>query len=102
MAAGDDIRGSRRTRRVVFLAFPGVVLLDLIGPWDVFFLANQLAGSELPPYELELVSGDDSAAVPSCGGISMASHRTARNCRGAIDTLIVPADGINVESRPSV
>ena len=79
------------TRRVVFLAFPRVILLDLIGPWEVFSLANTLASGESSPYDLELVSGDGSDTIPSGGGISMGSHRPARNCRGAIDTLIVPA-----------
>ncbi len=82
---------TRKTRRVVFLAFPEVILLDLTGPWEVFSLANRLAGSEQQPYELELVSGDGSATISSAGGISMESHLSARYCRGMIDTLIVPA-----------
>ncbi|HTN04104.1 MAG TPA: helix-turn-helix domain-containing protein [Planctomycetaceae bacterium] len=88
----------RKTRHVVFLAFPQVVLLDLIGPWDVFFLANQLSAAAIPPYELELVSGDDSVLIPSCGGISMATHRAAKRCRGEIDTLIVPANGMSAKA----
>ncbi|UUO06233.1 DJ-1/PfpI family protein [Blastopirellula sp. J2-11] len=95
MANDGGAQASNKPRRIVFLAFPQVVLLDLIGPWDVFFLANTLIGGEKPPYQLELVSGDDSASILSCGGISMASHQTATNCRGAIDTLIVPADGMS-------
>jgi transcriptional regulator GlxA family with amidase domain len=75
----------------VFLAFPQTVLLDLTGPWQVFSLANTLADDDVPPYELELVSGNDSAAILTDEGISMASHRTSASCRGAIDTLIVPA-----------
>ena len=87
-------------RRVVFLAFPQVILLDLIGPWEVFSLTNKLARRETPPYDLELVSGDGSAMVPSGGGISMDSHRLARNCRGAIDTLIVPATDLTWGAKP--
>ncbi|MEM7600822.1 MAG: GlxA family transcriptional regulator [Verrucomicrobiota bacterium] len=79
-----------KPRRIVFLAFPQVVLLDLTGPWEVFSLANSLAASDVPPYRLELVSGDGSESV-CAGGITMTSHGTAPNCRGAIDTLIVPA-----------
>lgn len=78
-------------RRIVFVVFPQVVLLDLVGPWEVFCLANQLSGGSSPPYNLELVSGDNSSSIPSAGGITMASHRSASSCRGAIDTLIVPA-----------
>ncbi|MEM9557249.1 MAG: helix-turn-helix domain-containing protein [Acidobacteriota bacterium] len=83
--------GRSTSRRIVFLAFPQVALLDLTGPWEVFSLANTLRGGEAPPYDLELVSGDGSATILSVGGISMESHRAARKCRGAIDTLIVPA-----------
>lgn len=89
------------SRRVVFLAFPQVVLLDLIGPWEVFHLANMLSGAESPPYELELVSGDDSPTIRSFGGISVSSHRAAAGCRGAIDTLIVPAADMGWRSPPS-
>ena len=91
-----------KTRRIVFLAFPQVVLLDLIGPWEVFNLANSLMAEQTPPYKLELVSGDNSSEILSCGGISMASHRTASTCRGDIDTLLVPAAGMSSRSQPSV
>ena len=85
----------RAGRRIVFVAFPQVVLLDLIGPWDVFSLANKLANRDSPSYGLELVSGANSAKISSDGGISLESHRPAKNCRGAIDTLIVPAAWIS-------
>lgn len=83
--------GHHSARRIVCLAFPQVMLLDLVGPWEVFSLANKLSGAESRPYELELVSGDGASTIPSDGGISIGSHRLAKNCRGAIDTLIVPA-----------
>ncbi|MDJ0786873.1 MAG: GlxA family transcriptional regulator [Myxococcota bacterium] len=79
------------TRRVVFLAFADVVLIDLVGPWEVFATANALTAPRSRPYELELVSGDGSAMIASGGGVSLASDHTARGSRGAIDTLVVPA-----------
>ena len=88
-------------RCILFLAFPQVLLLDLVGPWEVFSLANRLAGGTSPPYDLKLVSGDDSARVLSSAGISMDSHRLAQNCRGAIDTLIVPATDLVWAEKPS-
>jgi transcriptional regulator GlxA family with amidase domain len=91
MVGRRKLHALSKSRRVVFLAFPQTVLLDLTGPWEVFHLANTLADDEVPPYDLELVSGNDSAAILTVEGISMASHRTSANCRGAIDTLIVPA-----------
>ncbi len=95
-------RKARRgdSRRIVFLAFPRVVLLDLVGPWEVFALANRLTGTEWSPYDLELVSGDGSETIPSGGGISMDSHRPASSCRGAIDTLIVPATDLVWAAEP--
>lgn len=81
------------TRRVVFLAFPDVVLIDLIGPWEVFAMANVLTANDSPPYDLKLMSGDGSAMIASGGGLSFASEHTARNARGPIDTLVVPAAG---------
>ncbi|MEM1436654.1 MAG: GlxA family transcriptional regulator [Pseudomonadota bacterium] len=82
---------AKSQRRVVFVAFPQVVLLDLVGPWEVFCLANQLFCRSSPPYHLELVSGDNAESISSGGGITMESHRSAGDCRGAIDTLVVPA-----------
>ena len=88
-----------QTRRVVFLAFPQVVLLDLAGPWEVLSLANQLTDGS-PPYALELVNGGSSEMIVSNGGISMAGNRNAGNCRGAIDTLIVPAADLTLTTDP--
>lgn len=95
MARTGKIQASHSGRRIVFLAFPQVVLLDVIGPWEVFFLANVLMSGKRPPYNLQLISGDGSGAILSCGGISLTSHGTATNCRGAIDTLILPALGMS-------
>lgn len=90
-----------KSRRVVFIAFPQVALLDLTGPWEVLSLANTLSCTKIPPYDLELVSGDDSATIVSGGGISMVSHRSATSCRGAIDTLIVPAADLDWIAEPT-
>lgn len=90
-----------KSRRVVFIAFPQVVLLDLTGPWEVLSLANTLSDANIPPYDLELVSGDGSATIVSGGGISMVSHRAAASCRGAIDTLIVPAADLDWIAEPT-
>ncbi|MEM9592714.1 MAG: AraC family transcriptional regulator, partial [Acidobacteriota bacterium] len=72
------------SRRIIFLAFSRVALLDLVGPWEVFSFANKLAVAESPPYDLELVSAEGSATIQSFGGISLASHCSAESCRGAI------------------
>ena len=96
MAHQDQTYFQNTSRRIVFLTFPQVALLDLTGPWEVFSQANAQACDEIPPYHLELVSGDGSQTILSGAGISVVSHRTATHCRGAIDTLIVPAAEMNL------
>ncbi|MEM6370810.1 MAG: helix-turn-helix domain-containing protein [Myxococcota bacterium] len=76
---------------MVFLAFPEVAMLDLVGPWEVFATANRLATGRIPAYSLELVSDDEGSEIGTQNGISMVSHYSASMCRGAIDTLVVPA-----------
>jgi transcriptional regulator GlxA family with amidase domain len=88
--AGEPKRATR-PRRVVFLAFPRTVLLDLAGPWDVFNGANFLAGLSPPPYALELVAVSEDARVETAGGPTLIGRQSARACRGPIDTLVVPA-----------
>ncbi|MEM6468056.1 MAG: GlxA family transcriptional regulator [Planctomycetota bacterium] len=87
----QEEKTERTHRRIVFLTFPDVVLLDLAGPWQAFALANRMAATDRPPYKLELVSGDESNSIDSMEGITLSSHRIAANCRGHIDTLVVPA-----------
>ena len=45
-----------RPRRVWVLAFPGVQVLDVTGPWEVFALANRIGSPRTPRYELTLVA----------------------------------------------
>jgi transcriptional regulator GlxA family with amidase domain len=78
-------------RRVVFLAFPNTVLLDLAGPWDVFNGANLSAGPGPKPYTLELVSAAGEARVATAGGPPLVGSRNVESCRGPLDTLLVPA-----------
>lgn len=94
------LRPRAKKRRVVFLAFPQFVLLDLTGPWDVFHLANMLSSGR-PPYELELVSGAAGLTLTSHGGITLTANRTAKSCRGAIDMLVVPAADPTSIEQPS-
>ncbi|WP_395339592.1 GlxA family transcriptional regulator [Ningiella sp. W23] len=77
-------------KRIVFLTFPNVALLDLTGPWEVFSHVNkQTKGAS--PYVLELVSGNSDRLIDSQGGIALASHLGAEQELGAIHTLVVPA-----------
>jgi transcriptional regulator GlxA family with amidase domain len=94
-------RGKRAAaRRVVFLAFPNTVLLDLAGPWDVFNGANMHAGAGQKPYSLELVSATGAVSVETAGGPALVGGRSAKSCRGPIDTLVVPA-ALGFEAKPT-
>jgi transcriptional regulator GlxA family with amidase domain len=82
---------STETRRVVFLAFPQAVLLDLAGPWEVFHNANQLSQQSPQPYSLELVAASGGLQIATAGGLSLTANKIMRSCRGPIDTLVLPA-----------
>jgi transcriptional regulator GlxA family with amidase domain len=75
-------------RRVVAVVFPGVQVLDVTGPLEVFAMADRLCGAELgSTYRNEVVSAHG-GLIPSTSGIAIDS-RPLRGCRGAIDTLVV-------------
>jgi len=79
-------------KRVVILGLPPVDALDVIGPAEVFALANKMHTGETAPYALELVSAGTDVCLESETGIGLRGHRTLANERRAsrpIDTLIV-------------
>jgi len=93
-------------RRVVVLAFADVQMLDVTGPSEVFSMADRFHG---PAYALELVgapgaSGAPGApgaqAIPASSGLRLLPDRGLDDCRGPIDTLIVPGGlGVNAAQR---
>ena len=54
-----------KTRTIIILAMPGVQLLDVSGPLDVFAEANVQAGSNF--YRLHVVASASGAVVSSSG-----------------------------------
>ena len=79
-------------RRTVILAFPGVQILDVTGPSEVFCLANRFhrgAG-----YSVELVA-PRAAELQTSGALRLVADRAIERCRGPIDTLLV-AGGLGV------
>jgi transcriptional regulator GlxA family with amidase domain len=84
---------SRTTRRIVFLAGPGTEILDLVGPLQVFVRASAIYCRENPNarpiYSVEVVSiGSDRSLIANCG-LRFSAHKTFREVRGKIDTLLV-------------
>lgn len=85
--------GSRpRTRRVVLVAFPGVNLLDVAGPGEVFSSIAEAFGDEGADreYSVEIVSTTRELRVESSSGLALQANGTVSGLRGEIDTLLVP------------
>lgn len=88
-------------KRVVILGLPPVDALDVIGPAEVFTLANRLHSGGTAPYLLELVCPGPDLDLESETGIGLKAHRTVEQERRSskpIDTLVV-ASGFNPEQQ---
>jgi transcriptional regulator GlxA family with amidase domain len=79
------------------LTFPGVQLLDVTGPFQVFASANDIveAAGGARPYRLRLMA-QDGGGVTSGAGVGLATGPLSRRDE-ALDTLIVPG-GSGVEA----
>ena len=81
------------TRRIVFVAGPETEILDLVGPLQVFARASDMycrehAGTQ-PIYSIEVVSASAHRSLTANCGLRFAAHKTFRQVRGKIDTLLV-------------
>src|SRR5256712_14153867 len=82
-----------RTRRIVFVAAPGLEILDLVGPLQVFARASEMhtrSNPGSPPiYSVEVVTISSRRSLIANCGLRITAHRTFREVRGKIDTLLV-------------
>lgn len=78
---------SSRTRTVAVYALPGVQLLDVSGPLDVFAEANLQAGAAI--YRLLVVTHAPGALLSSSGVRLLPDHVVGRDADVPIDTLLV-------------
>src|SRR5947209_4974168 len=89
-----------RTRRIVFVAAPGTEILDLVGPLQVFARAAEMFGKQNPGsqaiYSVEVISASSQRSLVTNCGVRIAAHKTFREVRGKIDTILV-AGGSAVE-----
>lgn len=76
-------------RRVVFLAVPPAMELDIIGPVSVFEAVNRMPGHCGPLCRTELVTTGPENTLAGYSGISLVAHRHFSEVRGRVDTLIV-------------
>jgi transcriptional regulator GlxA family with amidase domain len=63
-------------------------MLDVVGPAEVFADANKLNSGE-PAYMVEIVAAAEDRSVPSQIGLPTLAHRTYRELRGPVDTLLL-------------
>jgi transcriptional regulator GlxA family with amidase domain len=84
---------ARPARRIVFVAGPGTEILDLVGPLQVFARASDMYCRENPGsrpiYSVEVVSVSSGRSLNANCGLEFAAHKTFRQVRGKIDTLLV-------------
>jgi Transcriptional regulator containing an amidase domain and an AraC-type DNA-binding HTH domain len=89
--------GRMETKRIVFLAAPRAQILDVTGPFQIFFRASEIwnrrhPGSP-PAYNVELCSTSTNTLVETSCGLGLAGSLTYRSLRGRIDTLLVAGGG---------
>ncbi len=77
----------------MFVAAPGVEILDLVGPLQVFARASEMhsrANPGSPPiYSVEVVTVSSHRSLIANCGLRISADRTSREVRGKIDTLLV-------------
>jgi transcriptional regulator GlxA family with amidase domain len=82
-----------RTRRIVFVAGPGVEILDLVGPLQVFARASEMHGRENPGsppiYSVEVATVSSRRSLIANCGLRITAEKTFREVHGKIDTLLV-------------
>src|SRR5438046_3932954 len=88
-----SVPAQTRTRRVVLIAGPGTEILDLVGPLQVFTRAAEMFSRQnpgaLPIYAVEVVATTSRTPIMTNCGLRITAHKTFREVRGEIDTLLV-------------
>ncbi|MEU9130506.1 helix-turn-helix domain-containing protein [Kitasatospora sp. NPDC048540] len=74
--------------RVVVAAFPGVELLDVTGPAEVFSVATRAAGPDRPGYVVQIATADGEPVATS-SGVRLMADLTLGAVDGRVDTLLV-------------
>jgi transcriptional regulator GlxA family with amidase domain len=79
------------TRRIVFVTYPGITALDLVGPHEVFTAASEVSrrmGGEADAYRVE-VAAMEPGLLRTTRGLAVVADRSLASIRGRIDTLVV-------------
>lgn len=83
---------TRPPRTIAVLAYPGVQVLDVTGPLEVFARASHVAmrtsHEATPPYRIEVLA-PEAGMLRSASGIGLVADRAIARVGGGIDTLLV-------------
>src|SRR5258708_28149868 len=78
--------GASLPRRIVMLIYPGVTPLDVVGPLEVFAMANSVTKRAL--YDIRTVA-PTGESIATRLGLALKPSCTMADLRGPIDTLLV-------------
>ncbi len=93
LEAGRAGREVTTTRRIGFLIYPEIEMLDLCGPMDVFVHADTWIGFtgsvHVPGYEIRII-GQTPGPVKSAGGLKFVADYGFDSAAEEFDTLVIP------------
>ena len=78
-----------KLRRIVLLAAPPAMELDIVGPASVFEAVNRIPNFRGPGCRVELVTTGSERTISGYLGISLVAHRRYSEVQGEVDTLLV-------------
>ncbi|MGR9053643.1 MAG: GlxA family transcriptional regulator [Gammaproteobacteria bacterium] len=94
-----------KVRKIVFVAYPGVNIIDITGPFDVFTYAShslQRGGlTREQVYSIEIVS-DVPGPVKTMSGLEINANRSYADIDYDIDTLVIPGGIVDISDTPGV
>ncbi|MFF2445415.1 GlxA family transcriptional regulator [Priestia megaterium] len=81
--------GMPNPRQIVLAVYPGVELLDVTGPAEVFTAASRLIGAAGRGYDVRLASRDP-GEVQTAAGVRLVADTIWTEVRPGVDTLLIP------------
>ena len=93
-------------KTIALVAMPGVQLLDLAGPSDVFTCANNLLAADSAgtsrPYNVVLLTATDAPHLTTSAGITLLGAAGVQQWHAPVDTLLVAGSPLEaVEALPA-
>ena len=77
-----------RPREIVVIGFNGVQTLDVVGPMEVFAVANSHSPLPVPPYTITLAS-QSGGDIKTNAGLTLANTVALQSLAADVDTIIV-------------